>query len=101
LCPPGFGQALALGRAWCNTGGAEGDAEKVKASSSFLKKRTKKLLIFWVRVAFNAHPNKQRFLLLFPKRSASLRPRRGAAHSIFFTAREQAAWGEWLLVRGL
>jgi hypothetical protein len=48
----------------------------MKASSSFLKKRTKKLLLLGVRVAFNAYLNEQKFLLLFPKRSASLPPKR-------------------------
>jgi hypothetical protein len=39
---------------------------------SFLKKRTKKLLILGVRVEFNARLNEQKFSLLFPKRSAFL-----------------------------
>jgi hypothetical protein len=41
-----------------------------EASSSFLKKRTKKLLNVGARIGSNAHPNGQKFLLLFPKRSA-------------------------------
>jgi hypothetical protein len=45
-----------------------------KASSSFLKKRTKKLLSIGVRVAATRTPYEQKFLLLFPKRSAFLLP---------------------------
>jgi hypothetical protein len=55
--------------------GIEGDVNKVKASSSFLKKRTKKLLIPWARTGSNGHPNRQKFLLLFSKRSAFSLPK--------------------------
>jgi hypothetical protein len=44
-----------------------------KESSSFLKKRTKKLLIIGVRVGVSAHPNKQKFFgSFFQKRTAFL-----------------------------
>jgi hypothetical protein len=39
---------------------------------SFLKKRTKKLLILGVRVVLKARRKEQKFSLLFPKRSAFL-----------------------------
>jgi hypothetical protein len=52
--------------------GVEADSCKVKASSSFLSKRTKKLLLIEVCVGSNARPNLQKFLLLFSKRSAGL-----------------------------
>jgi hypothetical protein len=50
---------------------------KEKVSSSFLKKRTKKLLFIWRTRCRNARTNKQKFLLLFPKRSAFLLPMAG------------------------
>jgi hypothetical protein len=52
--------------------GVEADSRKVKASSSFLRKRTKKLLLIEVCVRSNARANLQKFLLLFSKRSAVL-----------------------------
>jgi len=45
---------------------------KMKASSSFLKKRTKKLLPIGRARCRNARANKQKFLLPFLKRSAFL-----------------------------
>jgi hypothetical protein len=47
-------------------------AVREKASSSFLKKRTKKLLIITGKRCRTARTNKQKFLLLFSKRSAFL-----------------------------
>jgi hypothetical protein len=47
--------------------GVEADSCKVKAISSFLSKRTKKLLLIEVCVGSNARPNLQKFLLLFQK----------------------------------
>jgi hypothetical protein len=49
----------------------------VKASSSFLKKRTKKLLFIGTRGGANVRPNLQKFLLLFSKRSAFFLMRAG------------------------
>ena len=57
----------------------------VRASSSFLKKRTKKLLIFWLHVAINVHPNEQKFLLLFQKE----------ALSCLLRVNLHAAWYRW------
>ena len=45
---------------------------RMEASSSFLKKRTKKLLFLKTRRRSNARANSQKFLLLFTKRSAFL-----------------------------
>ena len=53
-------------------GCVEPDTRKVKASSSFLRKRTKKLLLIRVRVGSNGRLKLQKFLLLFSKRSAVL-----------------------------
>jgi hypothetical protein len=47
-------------------------ARREKASGSFLKKRTKKLLIMTGKRCRTARANKQKFLLLFSKRSAFL-----------------------------
>jgi len=52
--------------------GIEPDSRKVKTSSSFLRKRTKKLLLIGVRVGSNGRLKLQKFLLLFSKRSAFL-----------------------------
>jgi hypothetical protein len=41
-----------------------------EGSSSFLKKRTKKLLPLWRTRCGNAYAKEQKFLLLFSKRSA-------------------------------
>jgi hypothetical protein len=51
--------------------GIEHDSRKVKASSSFLRKRTKKLLLIGVRVGSNARFNLQKFLLLFQQEALS------------------------------
>ena len=52
--------------------GIEPDSRKVKASSSFLRKRTKKLLLIGVRVGSNGRLKLQKFLLLFSKKGAFL-----------------------------
>jgi hypothetical protein len=49
-------------------------AVRRKTSSSFLKKRTKKLFLITGARCRNARPNKQKLLLLFSKRSAFLLP---------------------------
>jgi len=42
-----------------------------KANSSFLKKRTKKLLLLWVSVASNAYPKGKSFCFFFQKEALS------------------------------
>ena len=55
--------------------GIEPDSRKVKASSSFLRKRTKKLLLIGVRVGSSGRLKLQKFLLLFSKEALSCLPR--------------------------
>jgi hypothetical protein len=59
---------------------------EVTASSSFLKKRTKKLLLIGVRRGSTVRPNLQKFLLPFSKRSAFLRPAHHPNAGIFSQA---------------
>jgi hypothetical protein len=51
---------------------AEGQQEdQQEERCSFLKKRTKKLLLFGVRAGAARAPDSQKFLVLFSKRTAS------------------------------
>jgi hypothetical protein len=50
------------------------DSSEAKARRSFLKKRTKKLLLLRRALRCNANIKEQKFLLLFSKRSAFFLP---------------------------